>query len=69
MHRPFEDAIADFKLLGRGRALTVADWSKVLNVNHADQLVDGLIKRGLVDYRGRNAYVLTDLAWGGPDKD
>jgi hypothetical protein len=66
MHRPFDEAIAELKLLGRGRELSIADWRKALNVKQADQLVDGLIKRGLVEHRGRNAYVLTDLAWTEP---
>jgi hypothetical protein len=56
-------AIADLKLLGKGRELTIGDWRKASQRQTSWSIGDTLIKRGLVKYCGRNAYVLTELAW------
>jgi hypothetical protein len=70
--RSINKPMADLKRLGKGRSLTIADWRKALDVKQADHVIKDelkLIERGFVEYRGRNKYVLTDLAWATEDFD
>jgi hypothetical protein len=56
-------AITELMRLGKGHRIFARDWQRALRTPWSYWVVKKLKKQGLVDWRGRDFYVLTDRAW------